>query len=66
MTQLGIIVGLGILLDTFVVRTLVIPALFALIGPAIWWPSLSERSGQRPQPEPAAAAKSAPTANDSG
>jgi RND superfamily putative drug exporter len=39
LTQLGIIVGLGILLDTFVVRTVVIPALFALIGPAIWWPA---------------------------
>ena len=43
LTQLGIIVGLGILLDTFVVRTLVIPALFALIGPPIWWPTLSQR-----------------------
>ena len=39
LTQLGIIVGLGILLDTFIVRTLVIPALFALIGDRIWWPS---------------------------
>jgi putative drug exporter of the RND superfamily len=39
LTQLGIIVGLGILLDTFVVRTLVIPALFTLIGPGIWWPN---------------------------
>lgn len=39
LTQLGIIVGLGILLDTFVVRTVVIPALFTLIGPAIWWPA---------------------------
>jgi putative drug exporter of the RND superfamily len=39
LTQLGIIVGLGILLDTFVVRTLVIPALFALIGDRIWWPN---------------------------
>jgi RND superfamily putative drug exporter len=39
LTQLGIIVGLGILLDTFVVRTVVIPALFALIGPRIWWPA---------------------------
>ena len=39
MTQLGIIVGLGILLDTFMVRTLVIPALFALIGDRIWWPT---------------------------
>ncbi|CDO87745.1 hypothetical protein AWC29_21250 [Mycobacterium triplex] len=39
LSQLGIIVGLGILLDTFVVRTLVIPALFALIGDHIWWPA---------------------------
>ncbi len=66
LTQLGIIVGLGILLDTFVVRTVVIPALFTLIGPAIWWPAfraddiertdsipLSPRGGpQTPRPEP--------------
>lgn len=39
LTQLGIIVGLGILLDTFVVRTVVIPALFTLIGPRVWWPA---------------------------
>ena len=40
LTQLGIIVGLGILLDTFLVRTVIIPALFTLIGPRIWWPAL--------------------------
>ena len=40
LTQVGIIVGLGILLDTFVVRTVVIPALFTLIGPRVWWPAL--------------------------
>ncbi|WP_226913246.1 MMPL family transporter [Gephyromycinifex aptenodytis] len=39
LTQLGIIVGLGILLDTFVVRTLVIPAIFTLVGRRVWWPS---------------------------
>ncbi|MEU2104529.1 MMPL family transporter [Nocardia sp. NPDC019255] len=39
LTQVGIVVGLGILLDTFVVRTVVIPALFSLIGRRIWWPS---------------------------
>ena len=42
LTQVGIIVGLGILLDTFVVRTVIIPALFTLIGPAIWWPALRD------------------------
>ncbi|GFG52836.1 hypothetical protein CQY20_28600 [Mycolicibacterium agri] len=40
LTQVGIIVGLGILLDTFVVRTVILPALFTLIGPRIWWPAL--------------------------
>ena len=39
LTQLGVIVGLGILLDTFVVRTVLIPALFTVIGPRIWWPA---------------------------
>ena len=39
LTQLGIVVGLGILLDTFVVRTVVIPTLFTLVGPRIWWPT---------------------------
>ena len=44
LTQLGVIVGLGILLDTFVVRTVVVPALFTLIGPRIWWPAHGGRS----------------------
>ena len=39
LTQLGIIVGLGILLDTFLVRTVVIPAIFTIVGPKVWWPS---------------------------
>ncbi|MEV6061332.1 MMPL family transporter [Nocardia asteroides] len=39
LTQLGIVVGIGILLDTFVVRTLVVPALFALLGDRVWWPA---------------------------
>jgi len=47
LTQLGIIVGLGILLDTFVVRTVVIPALFTLVGPAIWWPAFRAEDTER-------------------
>ena len=47
LTQLGIILGLGILLDTFVVRTVVIPALFTLIGPRIWWPAFGSDDIER-------------------
>ncbi len=36
--QIGVVIGLGILLDTFVVRTLVIPALVADLGAPAWWP----------------------------
>ncbi|MEU8899926.1 MMPL family transporter [Nocardia sp. NPDC048505] len=38
LTQLGIVVGIGILLDTFVVRTVAVPALFAILDDRIWWP----------------------------
>lgn len=38
LTQVGVIVALGVLLDTFVVRTLVVPALFTLVGDRVWWP----------------------------
>lgn len=54
LTQLGIIVGLGILLDTFVVRTLVIPAVFTLVGRRVWWPSKLWRVTD---PEPVDSAK---------
>lgn len=47
LTQVGIIVGLGILLDTFLVRTVIIPALFTLIGPKIWWPALRDNYGSQ-------------------
>ncbi|WP_441792504.1 MMPL family transporter [Leifsonia sp. YAF41] len=36
--QLGLIVGLGVLVDTLVVRTIIVPAVFSLLGDKIWWP----------------------------
>lgn len=48
LTQLGIVVGIGILLDTFVVRTIVIPALFTIVGRRVWWPSPLSRVPDAP------------------
>jgi RND superfamily putative drug exporter len=46
LTQIGVIVGMGVLLDTLLVRTVVVPALVLLTGRRFWWPS---------RPEPAVA-----------
>lgn len=40
--QLGVIVGLGVIVDTVVVRTVIVPAIFTLIGDRIWWPSRTQ------------------------
>jgi putative drug exporter of the RND superfamily len=37
--DLGFMVALGILLDTFIVRTIMVPAAIELLGDRIWWPS---------------------------
>ncbi|MDL5351089.1 efflux RND transporter permease subunit [Microbacterium sp. zg-YB36] len=39
LAQLAFIVAFGVLLDTFIVRSLLVPALSYDIGRAIWWPS---------------------------
>lgn len=37
--QLAFIVAFGVLLDTFIVRSLLVPALIRDSGPWVWWPS---------------------------
>jgi RND superfamily putative drug exporter len=39
LTQIGIIVCIGVLLDTLLVRTVLVPALAFLAGERFWWPS---------------------------
>lgn len=38
LTQIGIIVCIGVLLDTLLVRTLIVPALAFITGEKFWWP----------------------------
>lgn len=46
--QGGFVIGVGILLDTFVVRTITVPAIATLVGRANWWPSrLGPRRAER-------------------
>ncbi|MFE0700897.1 MMPL family transporter [Streptomyces sp. NPDC058872] len=39
LVQIAFIVAFGVLLDTLVVRSLLVPALVRDIGPRVWWPS---------------------------
>jgi RND superfamily putative drug exporter len=41
--QIAFIVGFGVLLDTLLVRSLLVPALVRQIGPATWWPGRLSR-----------------------
>jgi RND superfamily putative drug exporter len=39
LTQIGIVVGIGVLVDTLLVRTVVVPALALKLGNRFWWPA---------------------------
>ena len=59
--QAGFVVGAGILLDTFLVRTITVPATAVLVGRANWWPSR-----WRPRPSPPAKRGEQVSAPDAG
>jgi RND superfamily putative drug exporter len=50
LTQIGVTVAVGVLLDTFVVRSLLVPALAIDMGARVWWPSRLSRRDDMPAP----------------
>jgi RND superfamily putative drug exporter len=50
LAQIAFVVAFGVLLDTIVVRSLLVPALVYDLGRHAWWPS---RLGRAPRPAPA-------------
>ncbi|MEV0648957.1 MMPL family transporter [Phytomonospora sp. NPDC050363] len=52
LAQIAFIVAFGVLLDTLIVRSLLVPALSVDIGRAIWWPSRLSRASAERSPLP--------------
>jgi len=49
MGQVGTTIGLGLLFDTFVIRSFMTPSIAALLGRWFWWP---QNVRMRPKPQP--------------
>jgi ABC-type lipoprotein export system ATPase subunit len=63
MAQAGFVIGVGLLLDTLLVRTVMVPAMAVLVGRANWWPS---RRQLQPNAVLAASRNSMPTPSRRG
>jgi putative drug exporter of the RND superfamily len=51
LTEIGFTVAIGVLIDTFLVRSLLVPALVLEIGDRVWWPSALAHLAKRRRQE---------------
>jgi RND superfamily putative drug exporter len=59
---LGSTIGIGLLLDTLIVRSFITPAIARLLGPLFWWPRVIR---QRPARTPPQEVNPTPTTQES-
>ena len=50
LVELGVAVALGVIIDTMIVRSVLVTALNLDIGSKIWWPSKLDQQGDDPAP----------------
>ena len=53
LAQIGVVICIGVLLDTLVVRTVLVPAIVRVLGERFWWPRRVDHAGRHREDEPA-------------
>jgi RND superfamily putative drug exporter len=57
LVELGTVVAFGVLVDTFIVRSMLVPAIVTVFGDRSWWPSALSRTAAKPAEAEAAEAR---------
>jgi RND superfamily putative drug exporter len=52
LAQMGSTIAIGLLIDTFIVRSLLMPSIATLLGRWFWWPQVVYPRGDNHRPRP--------------